>query len=99
VLNNVQLADSNIKQATMVIQQIQTAISTATTVMHGITNLRNLPGQLLSDTLAPYQSQVSDLQQLLGVVNSLKGSFTDVSDMIVWRANDAKFSGLSLATT
>lgn len=95
ILNNVQLADQNIKQATMVIQQIQTAISTATTVIHGITNLRNLPGQLLSDTLAPYQSQVSDLQQLLGVVNNLKGSFTDVSDMIVWRANDAKFSGLS----
>ena len=94
LLNNVQLADQNIKQATMVIQQIQTAISTATTVIHGITNLRNLPQDLLSSTLAPYQSQVADLQQLLGVVNNLKTSFSQDSDMIVWRANDAQASGL-----
>ncbi len=96
ILNNVELAAQTLKQARIVAEQINTVINTGTTVMHGITNLKNLPYQVMDEMLAPYKSQVADLQGLLGSVNGMKAAAQTASYLMTSRMNEASSMKLSL---
>lgn len=96
LLNNIQLAEQTIKQAAMVEQQIMTQINTYTTVVHGITNLTQAPQQLLNQALQTYQTQVSDLKNVLNVVQGVQSAATQVRSMVVGRAQGAASQNLSI---
>jgi conjugal transfer/entry exclusion protein len=94
VLNNIQLAASVAKQATMVSEQIASKITLIQQYQTMLMNLKSIPQEVLSSTLAPYQAQLAAFNQLQGSVNALKNASENARAMMDLRDKDYRMSGL-----
>jgi type IV secretion system protein TrbJ len=98
LMNNVQLAASNVKQANMVAMQIQGNITMVNQYLAMLTNLKNLPATMLQQARQPYFGQLNALNTLLGSVKRVGNASADVERAMTARISEAGKMGMDVAT-
>ncbi len=72
LMNNAELAAATGKQAAMVVEQVKSNLTALQQYATMITNLKNLPQDVLDQALGPYQQQMDSLRQIYGAVTDVK---------------------------
>lgn len=98
IMNNIELAQQTLKQIEMVKQMIQTVMNTATTVQHGITNLRHMDAAKLKALLGLYGKQPDTLRALNQILTGLKNAESRAIVLMQGAANDAAVMKMSIDT-
>ncbi|WP_310643206.1 hypothetical protein [Limnohabitans sp.] len=98
LMNNVELAASNVKQANMVAMQIQGNITMVNQYLAMLTNLKNLPATMLQQARQPYFGQLNALNTLLGSVKRVGSASADVERAMTARISEAGKMGMNVAT-
>jgi P-type conjugative transfer protein TrbJ len=91
--NNVELIASVSKQAQMVAEQIISKITQINQLQTMMTNLKQLPGQVISQSMAPYAEQLNAFRELQGAVNGIRSAADNTRAMYENRGLDFNASG------
>jgi type IV secretion system protein TrbJ len=95
LLNHAELLSSVAQQAQMVTQGIEAQIQRIQQTLMAIQNIKQVPGQLLSQAIAPYQSQLSSFQRLATTVQSLRSTASQVQSL--FGRSMSEMSGLNMS--
>jgi type IV secretion system protein TrbJ len=98
IANNMELATSVAKQSAMVTEQITARITLLNQYTTMITNLKNIPQNIIQETLAPYQTQLDAFRQLQGSVSNLRGAADSTRAMFESRGVDFRNSGMDMGS-
>ena len=88
LLNNVELAAATGHQASMVAEQVQTKLTALQQYATMMTNLKNLPQEVLDQALGPYQQQIDGLRQIYGAVTDVKQAADDTRNLFTRRIGE-----------
>jgi type IV secretion system protein TrbJ len=98
IANNIELAGSLVQQTRTVAEQIAAKVTLIKQYQTMLTNLKNLPENVIQQTLAPYREQLAAFQQLQGSVNDLRGAAENTRAMFTSRGADFSRSGMDMGT-
>lgn len=93
--NHVELISSVAQQATMVSQNVAAQIQRIQQTIAALQNLRQLPGSLLQQAIAPYASQLNSFQSLYSAVTSLNQSANQVRGLFSRGMGEMSLTGLN----
>ena len=96
IANHIELLFSVSKQTAMVSEQIASKVQLIRQYQTMLTNLKNLPQNLMDEALAPYQESLAALNELRGSVQDLRGAADSARTVFEGRGMDFRSSGMDL---
>jgi type IV secretion system protein TrbJ len=96
IANNIELAASLIQQTRSVAEQIAAKVTLIKQYQTMVQNLKNVPENVIQQTLAPYKEQLNAFQQLQNSVSGLRGAAESTRAMFESRGADYRRSGLDM---
>jgi type IV secretion system protein TrbJ len=97
IANNMELAMSLIQQTRSVAEQITSRVTLIKQYTTMVQNLKNMPSDVIQQTLAPYREQLAAFDQLKGSVNDLRNAAEGTRAMFSSRGMDFNSSGMNMS--
>ena len=96
IANNLELAASLTQQTRSVAEQVAAKMTLIRQYITMVTNLKNVPQNLIQQTLAPYRQQLAAFQELKTAVTDLRGAAENTRAMFESRSTDFRRSGMDM---